>query len=162
MTNVQIISGDLFDSKETLICHQVNCVTTKAAHLAKSMFARFPYSDIYSKRTEPDKPGTIIIRGDGVKERKICAMLAQYYPGASKYKDSTLDGTKARKQYFKRCLFEISKIPNIESIAFPYQIGCGAAGGDFIGAYLPMITSFADYVKKQQNTIVKIYKLDTV
>jgi hypothetical protein len=94
---IEIVTGDLFDSKEKYLCHQCNCVTNKAAHLAQSVFEHYPYADIYSARTEPSKPGTIEIRGNGQDQRYVIALLGQYYPGKSKYPQSDLDGQWARK-----------------------------------------------------------------
>lgn len=62
---IEIISGDLFTAQEQYIAHQCNCVTKRAAHLAKDMFAKYPYANIYKGRTQPDKPGHLIIRGNG-------------------------------------------------------------------------------------------------
>ena len=68
---IEIISGDLFTAQEQYIAHQCNCVTKRAAHLAKDMFAKYPYANIYKGRTQPDKPGHLIIRGNG-QESKVC------------------------------------------------------------------------------------------
>lgn len=155
---IEIVTGSLFDAKEKYLCHQTNCVTNRAAHLSKEVFKHFPYADIYSGREQPDVPGTIVIRGNGLDQRFIVNMLGQYYPGSPKYPDSTLDGTIARERHFHRCLFEVSKVPGLESLAFPYRIGCGAAGGNWEN-YLAMLTNFAAYVAKIQSAKVVIYKL---
>lgn len=145
-------------AKEKYLCHQTNCVTNRAAHLAKDVFKAFPYADIYTDREEPDHPGSIIVRGNGTEHRFVINMLGQVYPGAPRYPDSSIDGHSAREKYFHRCLHEISKITNLESIAFPWCIGCGAAGGSW-NAYHDLIARFTDYVEKQQNVKVSIYKL---
>lgn len=155
---IEIVTGSLIEAKEKYICHQTNCVTKRAAHLAKTVFQAFPYSDIYTDREAPDKPGSIIIRGDGKDQRYVINMLGQYFPGSSKYTDSELDGTSIREKYFHRCLSEISKIPTLESVAFPFKIGCGAANGVW-SHYYDLLIRFADYVEKQQGTKVVIYQL---
>ena len=119
---------------------------------------QYPYADIYSGRIEPDKPGTIIIKGNGTDQRFVIALLGQYYPGKSKYVDSTLDGIKAREKYFHQGLIEISKIPNLESIAIPKFVGCGAAGGNW-DYYYGTIKNFADFIFKKQKAKVIIYDL---
>lgn len=63
--SIEIVTGDIFDSTEKYLCHQTNCVTNKAAHLSKDVFEKYPWADIYTGRTDPDKPGHIIIRGNG-------------------------------------------------------------------------------------------------
>lgn len=113
-------------------------MTKTGANLAKSIFARFPYADIYSPRRYaehlplPDElPGNIIIRGNGQDQRFVINLIGQYWPGKPKYPDSPADGRRARQRYFEECLDKIAQIPDLESIAFPYRIGCGAAGGDW-------------------------------
>lgn len=150
--SAKIICGNLFHADEQYIAHQCNSVTTTGAHLAKSMFQQFPYADIYSTRTKVDwheardKPGTIIVRGNGEDQRYVINMIAQVFPGKAKFPDSKVDGWKARQQYFRKCLIAILKLPNLESIAFPWKIACGAAGGDW-DVYLEMIHGFSNYVK---------------
>lgn len=154
---IEIVEGDIFNSKEKYLVHQTNCVTKRAAHLSKDVFTRYPYADVYSNRTKPDEPGTIAIRGNGLDKRYIVSLFGQYYPGC-KYPKSELDGTEAREIYFRKCLLALSKIDNLESIAFPYRIGCGAAGGNW-SHYFFHIESFEKLVSKQ-NVKVLIYKLE--
>ncbi len=154
---IEIIDGDLFDSKEKYLIHQTNCVTNKAAHLSKDVFARYPYADVYASRTEPNKPGTIEVRGNGNDQRYVINLMGQYYPGKPKYPYSTLDGVRVRETYFHRGLLRIAKIPDLESVAFPWKIGCGAAGGIW-EHYLGNITNFANYVESTQGTKVVIYR----
>lgn len=154
---IEIITGDLFNATEKYLCHQCNCITNRAAHLAKDVFAKYPYSDIYTNRTEVDKPGHIIIHGDGLTQRYVVALLGQYYPGKSKYPEAELDGIFARERYFHQSLLRLAKVSNLESIAFPWRIGCGAAGGDW-NHYLGTLTQFANYVEAQQGARVVIYR----
>ncbi len=172
------VKGNLLASKEKYIVHQCNCVTTRAAHLAHSIFKRFPYSDIYSPRDGKDgdtahvdstlnpeaalkpyedKPGDIIIRGNGDDQRYVIALLGQYFPGFARYPDSKKDGVKARQQYFYQGLLKIAQIPSLKSIAFPYGIGCGAAGGD-LAVYSKMIWSFAKHLEGKSE--VYVYHLE--
>ena len=152
------IKGNLLDATEKYIAHQCNVVSSFASGLAGSIFKKYPYSDIYLLRNNFDIPGTIIIKGNGADQRYIINMLAQYYPGISRYPDSPKDGIKAREQYFHQCLNEISKIPDLESIAFPFKIGCGLAGGSW-NIYLRMIENFAYQIEMEQSAIVSIYEL---
>lgn len=174
------VKGDLFESKEKYIVHQCNCVTTRAAHLAYHMFKQFPYADVYSPRAgkggdaahvdsvldpeaelQPyeDKPGDIIIRGNGEDQRYVIALLGQYFPGFVRYPDSKKDGVKARQKYFYDGLWKIAQIPSLESVAFPYGIGCGAAGGDW-DIYYKILQNFAEYLDGTAD--VYIYRLDGV
>jgi len=158
--NLQVINGDLFDSPEQYICHQCNSVTTTGANFSKAMFARHPYADIYKERVygqdpAPDQlPGNIIVRGNGEDQRFVINLIGQYYPGPAKYPESKRDGWKARQAAFQQCLDKITELPGLKSIAFPYKIGCGAAGGDWL-IYRVMIKKFAEKVQIP----VRIYKL---
>lgn len=154
---IEIVTGDLFDSKEKYLCHQCNCVTNRAAHLSKNVFARFPYADIYAGRTNPNQPGTIEIRGNGQDQRYVVNLLSQYFPGSPKYPTSAKDGTLVREKYFHQCLLRLAKVDSLESIAFPWKIGCGAAGGAWCH-YLGTLTNFANYVEATQGTKIVIYR----
>jgi O-acetyl-ADP-ribose deacetylase (regulator of RNase III) len=157
---IEIVTGDIFDAKEKYLLHQCNCITNKAAHLSKDVFNKYPWADIYARRYAEgikDTPGQIMIRGNGTDQRYVINCLGQYYPGKPKYPTSALDGTKVREKYFHECLLRVAKIPDLESVAIPWRIGCGAAGGDW-DHYLGTITNFAQYVKATHNAKVIIYQ----
>jgi len=153
---LKIIEGDLLEADEKYIVHQANCVTTGAGGLAKYLFEKYPFSDIYSKRKKPDKPGHIIIKGDGKKERFIINLMGQFYPGRSKYNEGD-DGPKARQKYFFQGLLKIAEIENLESVAFPFMIGCGLACGDW-DWYLKILNKFADSLDPKGIDVI-IYRL---
>lgn len=134
-----VINKSILNADEQYIAHQCNCMSKTSAGLAKSLFDKFPYANVYSQRTSPDKLGTIKICGDGIYKRYVINMFAQYYPGKSKYDN---DSVKIRLKAFENCLAQISLINDLESIAFPYNIGCGLAGGDW-DAYLGLIEKFS-------------------
>jgi O-acetyl-ADP-ribose deacetylase (regulator of RNase III) len=157
---IEIITGDLLEAKEKYICHQTNCISTNGASgIAKAIFDKYPYANCYSSRTETSKPGAIDIRGNGQDQIMIINLHAQYYPGKPKYPHSTLDGIEIREKYFHKCLLRIAKIENLQSIAFPWRIGCGLAGGIW-EHYLGTLTNFAHYVEKSQGAKVVIYRID--
>jgi len=146
---LRVIEGSLFDSDAKYICHQCNCVTRRAAHLAADVFLRCPWADIYSPRPsgrrEPpvgERLGDIVIRGDGVEQRFVIGMLGQFYPGRPRFPDSRKDGYEARKVAFAKCLVKIARLPQLGSVAFPWGVGCGAAGGDWV-QYLAILKRFA-------------------
>ncbi len=147
--NVRVVDGDLLKAEDRFIVHQCNCVTSNAAHLAKSVFDAFPWSDIYSERRGFDvplsehQPGGIVVRGEGRHERLVIAILGQYYPGRSKYPEGERDGLESRRGYFRSGLEKILLYGGIDTIAFPFGIGCGAAGGDW-GQYFEMLEWFAE------------------
>ncbi len=150
---MQITLGDLVDYSGT-IAHQTNCVSQKAAFLAATIFAKYPHADVYSNRTTPSSPGTIDIRGS--PPQRVIAIYGQVYPGKPKYPDSPTDGYTARQQHFVSALRAISKIPDLTEIAFPYRIGCGAAGGDWEW-YFKCLTKFSDHMAARATvTIMKL------
>jgi len=158
MEYIKIINGDLLDAKEDYIVHQCNCISTNAQALAKQIFGRYDYANSYKNRINNDKstytqPGTIEIYGNGNDQRYVINMYAQYYPAKAKYDNDTL---AKRFQWFQQCLNDISKIDNIKNktLAFPFNIGCGAAGGDW-NIYYNAIQTFAN----KQKINITLYKL---
>lgn len=151
---LRTVNGNLLDSKETYLCHQCNCYSTRSAHLAKSVFSKYPYANIYASRQEPDEPGTVIVRG-GDDQRLVANLLGQIYPGYSRFPNGKRDGLKARLGYFEKCLEELSRLDG--SFAFPYRVGCGAAGGDW-DTYQGLLEDFSTSVEGD----VVIYCLDTL
>lgn len=153
---LKIIDGNLLDATEDYICHQCNCVTSNAEFLAADVFKKYPYADSYKKRVSKElfhSPGTIEIFGNGKDQRFVVNFYAQYYPSIPAYFNDT---SQSRLEWFRKCLELLSKIPNIQNqtIAFPFKIGCGHAGG-YWGNYIKLIGEFA--TKNQIN--VTIYKL---
>lgn len=159
---IKIIKDSILDAKEKYIVHQCNAVTNQAGGLAYYIFKKFPYADIYKHRPFPyratgdDFPGHCVIKGDGINERFVINLIGQYFPGKPANENSLLDSEKVREGYFYRCLNQISKMKNIESIAFPIFIGCGMAKGNW-NNYLRMIKAFALDVRSRQNISVVIY-----
>lgn len=120
-----IEEGDLLESKEQFIAHQCNCVTKISKGIASTIFQKHPVANTYQFRTKPSKPGTI----DVFEDAKVINMYAQYYPGKPRYQN---DSAEKRLVWFKQCLETIQEqYPNLESIAFPYKIGCNLGGGDW-------------------------------
>lgn len=154
---IEIINGNILDSTAKYIAHATNCISQKSAGLAKLIFETFPHANTYINRINPNKPGSIDILGNGINKKYIINMYSMYYPGNSKYPDSSLDGLNAREKYFSMCLNSISQIQNLESIAFPFQIMCGLGGGNW-DKYLELLENFNQNVEKQ-NIKVYIYKL---
>lgn len=155
---IEIVTGDLLNSKEKYIAHQCNCLTQNSAGMAKAIFDKFPYANTYATRTVADMLGTIKILGNGEDQRYVVNMFAQYYPGKPKYPNSSKDGTLIREHYFHRCLLRVAEIPNLESIAFPWKIGCNLGGGIW-EHYLGTLTNFANYVEGK-GVRVLIYRRD--
>lgn len=159
---IEMVKGDLLEAPQKYIAHQCNAVSNQAGGLAYYIFKKFPYADIYSARSYPFKinpgnsPGNIFTMGNGKERRFVINMIAQHYPGSPRIANSIMDGFRIREGYFRNCLNKIEAIPELESIAFPYQIGCGLAGGNWKN-YLEMLEEFEARVNKKQPTKVFIY-----
>jgi hypothetical protein len=157
---IHLVKADIFTTGAKYIAHQVNCTTKGfAVGIAKIIFERYPYADVYKDRIEDSIPGTISIAGDGLFYRGIINMFAQYYPGKGQDDPSKFDCYKDRKVWMHQCLMAIAEIPDLNSIAFPDHIGCNLAGGDW-NWYEQKINKFADYIEKKCNAEVLIYKYD--
>lgn len=158
---IEIIKGSLLDAKEKFIAHSCNAASNQAGGLAHYVYKKFPHADIYSNRPFPFKasvgnfPGHVMVRGNGSDKRYVINMIAQLYPGTPNYPLSLLDGLKTREGYFKRCLWQISLIEKLESIAFPVNI-CDTAGGNWDN-YFTMLNLFAVNVNNYQPVKVFIY-----
>jgi len=160
---MKIVFEDILNSNEEYILHQTNCVTTTAGGLAKTLFQRFPYANTYSIRRrkqgsfdsiEEDRstPGTIDICGNGKDKRYIINMNAQYFPGEPIYE---YDSASERFKWFKICLKKVATL-NPKSVAIPWMIGCGLAGGNW-NDYFSAILSWS---KENLSINVVLYKKD--
>lgn len=136
------INADIILFASQYIAHQCNCTSKKSLGLAKQIFDKYPWANVYNS-DEERVPGTILVRG------KVINMIAQIYPGSPSEKG--LDTSANRMLMFKTCLEEIEKIHDLKSIAFPYRIGCGLAGGDWL-SYKNMILNFA-----KSNPTIEVY-----
>lgn len=160
-----LVEGDLLESDDRYIVHQCNCVTRTAGGIAKVIFARFPWADVYSERDgrpgfrPGQRPGEIIVRGDGEGQRFVINLFGQINGGGPRDRGDE-DSENARRRMFLDGLFKISKIgDDLHSIGFPWCIGCGIAGGDWGGFYEPAINRFADFLSDRFGTIVRVYRL---
>lgn len=132
---------DLLLSDAQFLAHQCNCSTRVARGLAAALFAAHPYADTYACRGER-RPGTIDVfwpaEGRGVPGVINCN--AQRGPGRPR---GRADSAEQRLIWFQECLAQISRLEGLQSVAFPHNVGCGLAGGDW-GAYERLLVSFAE------------------
>jgi O-acetyl-ADP-ribose deacetylase (regulator of RNase III) len=142
MVIVKIINGDITETDCKYIAHQCNCNTVKSHGLSKTIAAKWPWVDVYSKRVQigsrnatikPSTPGTIELLTNGYKT--IICLFAQWAPGksgdyAGYYPKTYNDTIENRLSWFKECMTQIDKL-NLDEITMPFKIGCGLAGGDW-------------------------------
>lgn len=164
---MKIIEGDILNSQEEYIVQQCNCLTITSSGLSKTLADKWSWADPYSKRRrigsrnlaieeDRDAPGTIRILSSN--DKNVICMFAQWAPGkCQKYKSYPsyeIDTYPNRKIWFQKCLDLIADIDGIKSIAFPYKIGCGLAGGNW-NDYYEMLEEF----DKNTSIEVVIYKI---
>eukprot|EP00434_Breviolum_minutum_P042846 symbB.v1.2.038155.t1/scaffold5849.1/size23116/1 len=177
---LEVVEGDLLEAPEQYIVQQSNCATTYAAGLAQAIAEKFPHADVYRPHVRKERgtlqgdcPGTIAVMGGTCAEkdqdkRGVINLFAQFCPGKPKqgkgpveYKGiaggkDVVDDKKQRLEWFKATLQQVSTL-DLESVAFPYQIGCGLAGGDW-DQYHAALEEFAVQMK-ERNVKVKLYKM---
>jgi O-acetyl-ADP-ribose deacetylase (regulator of RNase III) len=153
---IKIIDGDLLEAKEKYILHQTNSITNNAGGLALYLFLKYPFADVYKNRIENDVPGTVKVCGNGKDQRYVINAFGQFYPGPPKYQG--IDTAEKRQEYFSQCLQQVSQIENLESIAFPYLIGCGLAKGKWEN-YLKMIGDFSNMDSMKDVSVIIYRKL---
>jgi O-acetyl-ADP-ribose deacetylase (regulator of RNase III) len=158
---IEIKTADLLQATEEAIVHQCNCVSKGSAGLARSLFQKYPWADIYRNRFSPSIPGTIRIVPAPDREvkwscrLKVIALFGQYAPGAPSRETYMSDSSSDRERFFQNCLKWLSET-NVSSLAFPYGIGCGLAGGHW-PTYQAMLEQFA---KDNPTKKIVLYKLE--
>lgn len=175
-----VIEGDILVCRDNMIVHQLNCASFgPAGGVAKAIFEKYPYANVYTRRgvlrrfdnpahvyidydhrpIDPSNPGPIVV-----------GLLSQVFPGYPQKlsKSGGLDDTEGRRvEYFKECLRVLAA--NIKqglilgfgkgnTVAFPWKIGCGLAGGDW-EVYLGLVHDFAATLPDNP---VRIYRLPGV
>ena len=156
---LKIIRGNILNSDCSHICHQVNCVSTRAAGVAKSIFEAFPWADVYTSRQargdDTSLFGSITIHGDpGKAERQVINIYGQINPGGPR---PGRDSSHSRLEAFSKALNQIAGLPELKSIGFPHGIGCGLARGDW-EEYERLLEGFA-YQLATRNVSVILYQL---
>lgn len=165
-------------SQVAAIAQQNNCVGVDGRGLAEGVAKKLPYGCPYSERRrmppqnkfavlqDRATPGTISVRkapaaifGQRPQPAVICCFGQFEMGGPDKYKRVSpmppSDGATAREGWFAQCLDAIGALhPPLPSIAFPYEIGCGLAGGSW-PRYLAMLETFAE---KNPNTQVLVVR----
>jgi O-acetyl-ADP-ribose deacetylase (regulator of RNase III) len=150
------VNGDILDAEEFIVCHQVNCFGVMGAGLAKQIKNRYikafnEYQKLCKEKNyDYSLLGTAqIVPCYGIKvgDFKIIANIFgqyRYGTGVIQTNYEALEvGFRQVRDYADNHGF---------SIAIPYGIGCGLAGGDWDKVYWIIKTTF-------DNRDVTIYKI---
>ncbi|UWS55264.1 Appr-1-p processing protein [Bacillus subtilis] len=157
---IKIVKGNILDASEDIIVQQVNCKGVMGAGLAKAILNKYPNvkKEYQSFRnfnlnkglTEKDLLGLVnYVRVSDVKV--IANIFGQVNIKKNRFDNTVFTKTDALTRGLKE-VKELSKQLN-KSVAIPYGIGCGLAGGDWNIISELIESIFSDYK-------VTIYKLD--
>lgn len=126
--SIKVIDGDLFDTSAPFICHQVNCQGRMGSGVAKQVRAKHPKAYKQYMYLCNDKcPSELLGHAQFVydTDKIVVNMFSQDRYG---YDGRCYTDYRA----FASCLREIAEsVAASETIAMPYNIGCGLAGGDW-------------------------------
>lgn len=144
--------GNLFNTKADAIAHQTNCFGAMGAGFAQQLRKRYP--EVYNTyRNFCYKYGakgvwnsTYCLTCDTNNGIKVINIFAQFGYGR--------DGRKTDYTRLEKAFKEIERDYRGKTVAIPYGIGCGLAGGDWNGVVQPMIHSIFD----DSETCLEIWK----
>ncbi|GKS11223.1 Appr-1-p processing protein [Paenibacillus chitinolyticus] len=139
--SVKIVQGNLMEATEDIIGHQVNCMGVMGAGLAKLIKRDYPEVFKQYKQSCSNK-GELLGRCQIVStknEKCIANLFGQYGYGVQKRHTDYIALRGALNELMSLAM------KSGQSIALPYNIGCGLAGGDWdiVGQIIEEV--FIDY-----------------
>lgn len=151
MNIIEIVTGNILDSKEDMICHQVNCQGVMGAGVSKALYSKWPIvKSEYISYCQKQKSSKKLLGKYNIvqvePEKFVANIFGQLDCGRDRsrvytnYEALANAFSKIRANHFDK------------SIAFPYGFGCGLANGDWNIVY-DMINTYFKGMK------VRIYKL---
>jgi len=161
---IKIIEGNILDAEEDIICHQVNCRGKMASRLAKQIRDKYPnvykeyinlinwakeeYKRGYSKKESLLGSIQFVNCSDG---KVIANLFGQEKYGRDKQYTDYIALRKSLESLYESVTWSNNTLKN-KSIAIPYNLGCGLAGGNWDIVYEMIKQVFYNYE-------VTIYKL---
>lgn len=149
---IKIIEGDLFDSKATIIAHQVNCQGRMGSGVALQVKQKYHHVyEEYKKVANSFMLGRIQLiptdKNSGTifnpVKQYICNMFGQLNYG---YDGKQYTSLKALQECFEELRKTIKKNVAFHdiTIAMPYKIGCARGGADWNEVYKMIEEIFYD------------------
>lgn len=140
---IKIVDGDILKAEEDVICHQVNCFGVMNSGLAKQIRNKYPeaYKAYINYCKDSDQKRllgnicTVMCNDNKV----IVHLFGQYDYGRNKQ----YTNYEALKESLQSIL-HVAKMFN-DTIAIPYNLGCGLAGGDWKIVYKIIEDVFQNY-----------------
>ncbi|MCY7830321.1 Appr-1-p processing protein [Bacillus spizizenii] len=157
---IEIVKGNILDASEDIIVQQVNCKGVMGAGLAKAILNKYPnvkkeyqsFRNFNLNKGLTDKHLLGLVNYVRVSDGKVIAnVFGQVNIKKNHFDKTVYTKTEALTRGLKE-VKELSKQLN-KSVAIPYGIGCGLAGGDW-----NIISELIDSIFSDYN--VAIYKLD--
>ncbi|MED4861503.1 Appr-1-p processing protein [Bacillus atrophaeus] len=157
---INVIKGNILDATEDIIVQQVNCKGVMGAGLAKAILKRYPnvkseyqsFRNFNLNKGLTDKDLLGLVNYVRVTDGKVIAnVFGQIEIKKNRFDKTVYTKTEALTRGLKE-VKELSKQLN-KSVAIPYGIGSGLAGGDWNMVSELIDSIFSDYK-------VTIYKLD--
>ena len=139
---VKIVDGDILQAKENIIAHQVNCQGVMGSGIAKQIKDKYPNVFSPYRKFFVNNKFTALGKCQIVKaedNKYIANLFGQYKYG----RDKQYTDYKALEE----ALFSLkvsAKDHNL-SVAIPYNIGCGLAGGNWETVYKIIEEVFHDH-----------------
>ncbi len=141
---ITIVEGNILDATEDIICHQVNCIGIMSGGLALQIRQKYP--EVYTHYLEYiNGAGTHPLLGE--VQTVLChdgKVIANLFG-----QDGV--GTKQIQTDYEALatslagILCIAKMVGNDTIAIPYEIGCGLGGGDWNIVYKIIEDIFVDY-----------------
>lgn len=139
---IKIVDGDILQAKENIIAHQTNCLGVMGSGLAKQIRAKYPNVFEQYRKFFINNKFTALGQCQIVKaedDKYIANLFGQYNYG----RDKQYTDYKALEE----ALFslKVSAKDHNKSVAIPFAIGCGLAGGSWDIVYKIIENVFDDY-----------------
>lgn len=148
---IKIVEGNILNAPDDIICHQVNCQGVMGSGLAKQIRNKYP--EVYTNYR------SYLINYTGKILGSVNSVLC--HDGKIVFNLFGQDKYGRDKQYtdyeaLKSALSSLNLFASYKklSIAIPYNLGCGLAGGDWNIVYKIIKDVF-----RYSNATVTIYKL---
>ncbi len=125
---LRIINGDVTESDADYICHQVNCRNVMGAGVAKAISEKFPAvkKEYHKLCNSVSQPSRLLGQIQIVKVSPFTSVVNIF--GQLNYGRGAVNTDyEALATAFK----ELNRIAHGKTVAMPYKIGCGLAGGSW-------------------------------
>ncbi|WP_144483217.1 macro domain-containing protein [Bacillus pumilus] len=130
---IKTVDGNILEASEDIICHQVNCKGVMGAGLAKQIKSKYPnvYKEYKQLCTEQGDDLLSSVQLISTNDGKTIANLFAQVGYGRKRIQTDYDALRSCFQQLKDTVTQSPGEKTQTSIAIPYGIGCGLAGGDW-------------------------------